>query len=112
MNIEDLMVESHLCSLSKGWWDNDREMPEQIALFHSEISEALEEYRSYGLDPDHYIYYLPQTQKPEGLAVELADLLIRVCDTCQRYNIPLVKALEVKMAYNKTRSYRHGAKLC
>jgi hypothetical protein len=33
-----------------------------------------------------------------------------VFDTCQRYGIDLEAALQVKMAYNKTRPCRHGGK--
>lgn len=113
MNIEDLMEEAHQCALEKGWWDGeDRPFGDQVTNFHAEISEAWEEYRTYGMDPNFFIYLIPGSPKPEGLAVELADLLIRICDTCQRYNIPLVRALEEKMAYNKTRTYRHGGKIC
>lgn len=48
--------------------------------------------------------------KPIGIAVELADVLIRIADTCGRYNIPLEEALKLKLAYNKTRPHRHGGK--
>lgn len=117
MNISELIEESHQTAISKGWWGEDgkedRNFPEQLALMHSELSEVLEEYRNYGLTK--LIYEVEDRQgnfKSEGVAVEFADLLIRVFDTCGRYNIPLEDALRLKMAYNKTRPHKHGGKLC
>lgn len=48
--------------------------------------------------------------KPEGIPSELADAVIRIFDMCGYYGIDLEKAIDEKMAYNKTRSYKHGGK--
>lgn len=109
MNLEDLMKESHACAVEKGWWETERNFPEQIALQHSELSEVLESYRERGLVAP---LYLGEKGKPEGIAAEYADVLIRICDTCEKYGIPLVKAIELKQVYNRTRPHRHGGKLC
>lgn len=110
MNLKDLMTDAHDCSKSKGWWDEPRNFPEQLALMHSEISEALEEYRKYGMKPEHFFYL--EGGKPEGIAAELADAVIRIFDNCKGFGIPLEDALQAKMAYNCTRPHRHGGKLC
>ena len=105
MDINKLIEKSHDIAISKGWWDKEREIPELIALIHSELSEALEEYRvSENLD----IRY--ENNKPEGFVVELADVLIRIFDLSGKYKIDLNKALETKLKYNETREYRHGNK--
>ena len=105
MDINKLIEKSHDIAISKGWWDKEREIPELIALIHSELSEALEEYRvSENLD----IRY--ENNKPEGIVVELADVLIRIFDLSGKYKIDLKKALETKLKYNETREYRHGNK--
>lgn len=109
-SIRDLVDESYNTAFSKGWHDEgkNKTFTECIALFHSEISEALEEYRNGRTVQE---IYLSENGKPEGVPVELADLLIRVFDTCGELNIPIQKALELKLNYNKSRPYRHGNKV-
>ncbi len=110
MRIKDLIKESHETAVEKGWWDGDeRNFGEQLMLMVTELAEVMEEFRVSGLDPDKMLYRV-ESGKPEGIAVEFADLLIRVADTCGRYNIPLEAALTAKLVYNKTRPYRHGNK--
>ena len=117
--IDVLCSRSHDVALEKGWWANEETNPrsigDQFANFHAEVSEAWEEYRKYGMDNAWFQYYNMSDDgtvnpKPEGLAVELADLLIRVADTCDRYGIDLAGAIIDKMRYNGTRSFRHGGK--
>ena len=105
MEIKELIIESHEIAKSKGWWDEDRGIPELIALMHSELSEALEEYRdgnSFNVRFDG--------DKPLGFTVELADVLIRIFDMAGKYELDLDYALEQKIKYNSTRNYRHGNK--
>ena len=111
MNIKTLIEESHKTAIEKGWWDkSDRNIPELLALIHSEVSEALEEYRETGLEQLDKVWYT-STDKPEGFTVELADVLIRIADLCGEFNLDLEDALKTKMEYNKTRPYRHGNKV-
>ena len=110
MTIDKLIELAHEIARDKGWWDKERAFGDLISNMHAELSEAWEEYRKYGLESDMFIYLTGQNSKPEGIAVEFADVLIRIFDTCGRYNIPLMEALEKKMEFNKSRSYRHGGK--
>lgn len=104
----------HTWAAEKGWWDGEEENPrnlyEQIALMHSELSEAVEELRNGHLAGEVYYDEDESGLKPEGFGVELADVVIRIMDTCARYEIPLGDLIVEKMRYNETRGYRHGGK--
>jgi NTP pyrophosphatase (non-canonical NTP hydrolase) len=114
--LNELTKEVHEIAKSKGWWDDgDRNFGEVIALIHSELSEAMEEYRKgkvidiidSKLVENGEGYYI---EKPLGIPIELADVIIRVLDFCGRHDIDIDQAIKLKMAYNKTRPYRHGGK--
>lgn len=88
------------------WWidpktgadlrDNPLIVPAKLALVHSEVSEALEAHRK-GLADDH-LPHLP------GIAVELADALIRIFDLAGAIGIDLARALVEKRRYNAQRA--------
>lgn len=87
-------------------WNDDRSPGELIALMHSELSEALEEYRH---DPDVRKTYI-KNAKPEGFFVELADCMIRILHMAELYEVKISDALLMKMEYNEMRPVRHGGK--
>jgi NTP pyrophosphatase (non-canonical NTP hydrolase) len=91
-----------------GFWDPAPEFGTSIALVHSEVTEAFDEWRAGR--PFTETYY-GSDEKPEGIPSELADILIRVFDLAGRYGIDLDGAVLVKMNYNESRPYRHGGKL-
>lgn len=97
MNITEWAKEIHENAVKHGWWDTKRSTGEVIALIHSELSEALEEARDnrpmmYVLGPNGEEICTPcyfNGRKPEGVAVELADAVIRVLDMAEHVGMPL-----------------------
>ena len=131
----------HENAVAHGWWEEERGLPEVLMLCVSELAEALEEFRSGrpmlyypcnagGLCVDDragenvtcgsrtYNPDNPETpctarsKKPEGVAVELADCVIRILDYCGHAGIDIEEAIRIKHEYNKTRPYRHGGQKC
>lgn len=104
---------------ANGWFESDRTFGDDMALLHSEVSECFEAYRKHNIDDvtqelcglaahDLGVSHLC---KPEGVGSELADVLVRLLDTCERYNIDLEAEFNRKLRYNATRGYRHGNRL-
>ena len=92
---------------------------EEIALMHTELSEAIEDFRK-GMSLNDFVYldkandvttvtYDPKL-KPIGIPSEMADVIIRVLDFCGKHRIDIERAVLEKMAYNKTRPFKHGGK--
>lgn len=140
MNLNQLAKEIHENAVAHGWWDEPRSFGEIIALCHSELSEALEEYRNGR--PPVWFACIPtdvfggcknmvhcesgmsnlgcnkydikcqyKDAKPEGIAVELADCIIRILDHCGKEGIDIDSIIRIKHEYNKSRPYRHGGKV-
>ena len=107
--INEVARQIHENAVDHGWWDEERGFPEVLALIHSEVSEALEEYRNGRLPTE---VYTGNNGKPEGIPIELADVIIRVLDYCGYAGIDIDAAISQKHEYNKTRPYRHGGKKC
>ena len=108
MTLNELVKEAFETATSKGWHDQERSFGELIALCHSELSEALEDYRD-GRSPSTEDYN--DNGKPIGIPSELADVVIRIADMCGQYGIDLESAIIEKMRYNTTRGVRHGGKI-
>lgn len=122
-----LVDDVHKNACEKGWWDGEeRTLGEIIALMHSELSEAVEEYRNennlkkQGINNEHYYNFgngilsnedsLLNKHKPEGIAVELADCVIRIMDYFGKKGWDLDAIIREKHEYNKSRPYKHGGK--
>jgi NTP pyrophosphatase (non-canonical NTP hydrolase) len=106
-----MQVEVVKNTVEHGWYEEYRTFGEDIALLHSEVSEALEAYRTWGaVDPTPVHYWGDPLPKPEGVGSEFADVLIRLLDSCARYDIDLEWEYERKAVYNQSRPYKHGGK--
>lgn len=93
------MLQKEIYKIAKdhGWHEGLLYFPVAIAMLHSELSEALEADRK-------------QLGK-DKVAEELADVFIRLLDTCETLGINLIEAVYAKNNVNRTRAYRHGGHL-
>lgn len=121
-HLNEYAERSHNTAVSKGFWEAQRNFGEMIALMHSELSEALDEHRSgrpavwfqHAADCQTNIFVdgdCTCVPKPEGVAVELVDCIVRIVDVIDyildgRFTVEDV--MDMKMSYNDTRPYKHG----
>lgn len=125
MNLNELAQRINDTAKAHGFWEGERNFGEMIALAHSELSEALEEHRSghpaeywnvagnLATDPGIAVAAAlaldgGSPPKPEGVAVELADCIIRCLDTMHSLGVDIDGVVARKMAYNESRPYKHG----
>lgn len=109
VSIKEWCKAAHGLSRAKGWYDDETgdSFTTKMLLVHSELSEVVEEFRNgKGFNE---VYYGPNG-KPEGIPVEMADVLIRIFDLCEYFGIDIDSAIKIKHEYNKTRPHRHGGK--
>lgn len=92
----------HETKIAKGWtvttpdsWGDENQIPADLALIHSEVSEALEAFRKGDRD---------------GFGEELADVLIRVLGLAHGLGIDLGAESWAKAEKNRARAYKHGGK--
>lgn len=101
--MHDLQMTVHETSRNAGWYTDldtgepkQRNIPEMLALIHSEVSEALEGVRKNTQDN-----HLPHRKSVE---VELADAVIRIADLAEYLGLDLGMAIVEKNRFNKVRA--------
>lgn len=120
MDIYKLQCVTWRIAEEKGWHEGEPiSFGEFIALCHSELSEALEIYRIEGGAAIPMVHPFQAGESdmdlvisiPQGIPIELADVIMRILDYSETHGINIEKAIELKMAFNKTREHRHGDKV-
>jgi hypothetical protein len=117
MNISNAQRIAWEIAEESGWHDEPRTVGDRIALMHSELSEALEDFRvGYRPDETYSEEILAEDgeilgYKPCGIGVELADCIIRIFDFAEEEGIHMDDLILLKMNHNRTRPHRHGGKV-
>ncbi len=114
--LNELRDEALLIAVEHGF--TDASVPEDLALMHSELSEALEDHRR-GMKPDE-VWYEDRVGnrsavkcegsplKPVGIPSEMADVIIRVLHFAGKHSIDIEAAVLEKMEFNRSRPFKHG----
>jgi hypothetical protein len=111
MDAAELQAYIHGWAKGRGWWeDPNRPAGEIFMNIASEVAEAWEDWRENGKVLLYYVLDDNGVPKPEGAAIEFADVVIRIMDFMEREGYPLWPMIARKMAYNEQRPYRHGGK--
>lgn len=102
MSLNALAKEVVAINRANGWsvirpdeWSGPYKIPALLALIHSEVSEALEDFRA---------------DNREHFSEEIADVVIRCLDLCGGMEIDLDAAVAAKLEKNRLRGFRHGGK--
>ena len=100
-------------------WDN---IPEKLMLVVTELAEAMEEYRKIPIEAwqqlqevGHFTSHTVDTHLAgkvyDNFEMEIADTFIRLMDICGALGLDIDQAIVDKVAYNKTRPYKHGKEM-
>jgi hypothetical protein len=123
MRINEWVKRAFLLAKEKGWHDEGKTKTpvECHMLMVTEIAEATESFRKseppvFAVDNDGYhctnmATIVEKNWKPEGEAVELADVVIRIFDYFGSKDWDLEAVIAMKHKYNASRPYRHGGKV-
>lgn len=129
MNLNEWARDIHTNAVEHGFWEPKMEFNTALMLIVGEIAEAMEEHRAgrpmvwhqcaWDGEPcnedsvcDHLVGdgcdVGDRLEKPEGIAVEMADALIRILDWFGSEGLDVEAIVKEKHEYNKTRPYKHG----
>jgi len=118
-----LSKEIHQANVEKGFYDDEKNIGEMLALIHSEVSEALEAHRKNRIaalrtatlarilhEPDQEFKEEFEKEIKDTVEDELADAIIRILDMCGYLQIDIENHVMNKLRYNTLRPYKHGKK--
>jgi NTP pyrophosphatase (non-canonical NTP hydrolase) len=108
--LDELAEVLHQINVSKGFSHRDNPF-RGLMLIITEVTEAADALRSKCKDmseEDAFRAVWMDGGKEEGVAVELADTIVRALSLCKEFGLPIGEILMRKVAYNRTRPFKHG----
>lgn len=116
MRIDEVQTTVGSNARQKGFWEAHATLSQfhqeayaKLALIHTEIAEATEALRDLPRDPQYRdLAFTDESGKPDGLAYELCDAVIRILDMAEWLGVSMDHLLTQKMAYNAHRGALHG----
>jgi hypothetical protein len=99
LTLSEIQEQAFKTACAKGWHDRPlREGPcvyhdrvlRSHALMHREVTEAADAYE------EGVLFYDDGETKPEGFTVELADVVLRVCDTTRALELTLPQRADLR----------------
>ena len=96
-----LAKEVYKNAVNHGFWKDEVNDGERMALIHAEISEALEALREGNPSSNKIIEF-------SNLEEELADAVIRIMDYAFGKDLDIAGAILAKVEYNTSREFMHG----
>lgn len=115
ISLNELAKNIHSDNVARGFYDEKHENGTYLMLVVSELSEAIEadrKNRHARLDaymcnptPDNFKIHVKESYEDE-----ITDAIIRLFDHVGLLGIDIEKHIEAKLAYNRTRGYKHGKK--
>lgn len=121
-SLSELSKTSYEVSKSKGWWeDGPRSDASVISLMHSEVSEALEDYRIGHLPGESWLELKSEVggvavsvrddingTKPCGIPSELSDIAIRIGDYFGGRGLDLEEAYKRTLEMDPIKDFEEG----
>ena len=118
--LNDLSKKIHELNVKKGFYDEQPSKDRQLMLVVSEVSEAYESVRKNLVADSVFVkestifpinlvsnkefkIYVKDTEEDE-----IADSIIRLLDYCGNHGIDIDAHINLKLAYNQSRPYKHG----
>lgn len=110
VSLQDYGSQAFSQAYKNGFWGTGptldiEELQTKLMLIVGEVAEASECLRK---NEDPRYNWFREDGKPEGFCYELADVFIRLADLCFATGVNFDRSVREKMAFNKTRPFKHG----